>query len=72
MINQNFYKTFAIELGSQDLDHGSWIIQIWIWFNGFSLSPLHTFGKFNKFNTNYLIYLFASAFTMFNVFFLII
>ena len=31
---------FAIELGSQDLDHRSWIIQIWIWFNGsFPFTP---------------------------------
>ena len=65
MINQNFYKAFAIELGSQDLDHGSWIIQI-IKFGfgsmGHSLSLLHTFGKLNR---NYLP---ASAVTMFNVF----
>ena len=62
---QNFgrtFWTFAIEL--RDLDHGSWIIQIYqIWISmGHSLSLLHALGKFNR---NYLP---ASVFTMFSVF----
>ena len=43
----------------------SWVIQIWIWFNGSFFSPLHMFGKFPEINRNYLQ---AVAFTMFKVF----
>ena len=59
----NIFKTFAIDLGSQDLDHGSSKFEFGSM--GHSLSPLHTSGKFPEINNNYLP---AVAFTIFKVF----
>ena len=64
-------ETFAIELGSQDLDH--WPGHRSSKFNfdlmGNSLSPLHALGKFREVNRNYLP---AIAFTNFQCFPLVI
>ena len=58
-------KTLAIDLGSQDLDHGSWIIQICIWFDGSFPFTFHASGKFPEISRNYLP---GVIFTIFKVF----